>query len=192
MDQNPYQMPLPGDGSSAPLPAFTASASAEIQKLEGELKNQAGWMYWIAGTTVVNTFVILFEGNFNFLLGLFPTMFLSGMAIGMREELGQNAFLGAALVAVAFTFVAAGIFIALGYFGAKRHTWAFIVAFILYLIDTLLYGALAAFAQGGAGQGEILSIIMHGLALVFLFNGMNTSRKLNQLMAQQSQTVQPY
>lgn len=184
MDQNPYQMPMPGDGSSAsaPLPAFTASASAEIQKLEGELKNQAGWMYWIAGTTVVNTFVILFEGNFNFLLGLAPTQIACGLALGMREEFGQNAFLGAALVAVVFTLVAAGIFIGLGYFGSKRHTWAFIVAMILYALDTLIFLAL----------GEILSIILHGLALVFLFNGMNTSRKLNQLMAQQSQTVQPY
>lgn len=185
MDQNPYQTPVPGEPttSSTGFPAFpqvTPSAHAEIQKLDGELKNQAGWMYWIAGTTVVNTFVILFEGNFNFLLGLAPTQFASGIALGMREEFGQNAFLGAALVAVVFTLVAAGIFVALGYFGAKRHTWAFIVALILYSLDTLIFLAL----------GEILSIILHGLALVFLFNGMNSSRKLNQLMAQQSQTVQ--
>jgi len=182
MDQNPYQMPLPSNGASAPLPAITASASAEIQKLEGELKNQAGWMYWIAGTTVVNTFVILFEGNFNFLLGLAPTQIVCGIALGMRKEFGQDAFLGASLVAVVFTLVAAGIFIGLGYFGSKRHTWAFIVALILYSLDTLIFLAL----------GEILSVILHGLALVFLFSGMNSSRKLNQISAEQAQTVQPY
>ncbi len=169
MDQNPYQP------SENPLymPDVTPSATADRLKLEGEMRNSVGWFYWIAGTTVVNTIVILFEGNFSFLLGVSLPQFASGIALGLREEFGQQTFLIAAVVAVAVTLLVAGFFAGIGYFAGQRHTWAFILGTVLYAIDTVIFLLL----------GEFMSVALHGLALVFLFQGILTCRKINHIDA---------
>lgn len=161
---------LPASPAGAPPFPPTAEAAGEIKsleklKLENQLKGGASWFYWIAVLSMINTVIILiFGGSWNFIVGLGITRFIDAIANELAKGLGNLT----KIVAFVLDLFIAGIFVAFGYFAAKRKNWSFIVGMILYMFDGLLFLLVMDF----------LSIAFHALVLFFMFRGLQANRKL--------------
>lgn len=138
-------------------------------RIEREFKSGAGWFYWIAGLSLINSVIVLFEiGGWNFVFGLGITQIVDGISIGLSAEFESVVIKGLAL---AIDFIIAGIFILFGVFANKRHQWAFIVGMALYALDTIVFILVQ----------DIFSILFHVFALYFIFRGFKASKQLTEL-----------
>lgn len=158
-------LPELGLGTGAPSPAgpvrvnvttaATMAAPAEVDPaLAAQIKNGAGWFYWIAAFSIINTVLTLTGATWGFAIGLGITSLIS--AIG--ESAGGGASSG---IAAAVNFLAAGVVAAFGFFAGKRQTWAFIVGMIAVGLDTVLTGLFQ----------QWLSLALHIWALISMFIG---------------------
>lgn len=118
---------------AASLPGQALDA-AEAEDLDKKIKTGGAWLYWIAGLSIVNSVIILTGSNWGFVLGLTLTQVIDIVCRGIATELGVAAMIFALVLDLAI----AGFFIALGVFARRRQTWPFVVALVLYGIDTLL------------------------------------------------------
>ena len=125
--------------------------------LEHAVGSGAGWFYWIAGLSLINTIAALAGTSWRFVIGLCATEILSSMAT--MEE-----FVAIKPLAIAMNFIILVVYALLGVFSRKGQSWAFVVGFIFYALDTavLLWVGLAS---GDIGEVAI-NLIFHALALV--------------------------
>jgi hypothetical protein len=130
------------------------------------------WFYWIAGLTIINTIISLTGGGISFSVGL---------AFAKVVDAVGQALVGPARYALVLVdLIIAAVFVMFGVLGGKGQTWAILTGTILYVLDGLLLIGLVATGQVTAG---ILGFIIHGLAIYYLFQGSNASRKLAALRA---------
>ena len=129
-------------------------------KLENQLKSGAGWFYWIAGLSLVNTAIFIFGGQWNFIMGLGLTQVVDAVAVPMGQ--------GGKIAAVIIDLLIAGMFVGFGVMAAKRDTWAFIAGMIIYALDSIIF----------IMDGDFLGIAFHALALWFIFGGLKAHRQL--------------
>jgi hypothetical protein len=154
-----------------------ADESAEEQallahrgQLTAKMKNGGNWFFWIAGLSVVNTVILLAEGDRQYMVGLGVTQFVNGFALAMAKQAPETTT-AAKVAALVFTLMASAVVAAFG-FGARRGlTWLFAIGMGLYLFDGLL---LAAFQ-------DWLSAGFHLFALGCMFGGLRAARELNAL-----------
>jgi hypothetical protein len=139
----------------------------ERQQLEQRMKSGANWFYWIAALSLVTSFISLAGGTWAFLVSLGVTQLADAVANVGAERLG----VGVKIVALVFDLVAAGLFALFGYFAGKRHTWAFIVGMLLYLLDALVCLLI----------GFWLGLAFHAFALYSIFNGYKAATRLAEL-----------
>ena len=126
-----------------------------VSRMVASGRAQAGakWFYWIAALSMINSMVVLFGGNFHFVIGLGITSFVDALA----KRLGSA---GSILDIIINGFVA-GIFVLFGYFATKAQKWAFAVGISLYLLDGILL----------LGTRDFLSIGFHAYALFAICRG---------------------
>ena len=144
---------VPPTPMTVPLPAHDPA-------LEQQLKSGAGWFYWIAALSLVNSIMALTGSKWGFALGLGVTQIIDAAA---------SSFAGAGQ-AIAFTLdlLAAGLLVLFGVFGNKRHVWAFVVGMVLVGLDTVLTGLLLMW----------MSLAFHVFALFCIFKGYQACRAL--------------
>jgi hypothetical protein len=130
----------------------------------------ARWFFWIAALSMINSIVILANGHWNFLAGLGITQFISGLAVGLSEQLGT----AATVIAVALDLMVALIFVSLGLFAQKRHTWAFILGMVIYGLDGLIFLLVQ----------DWLAIAFHAFVLYGIYRGLSANLKLSSLEAE--------
>jgi hypothetical protein len=146
--------PLP---SSPPAPFAPA---ANDPALAQRMKSGAGWFYWIAGFSVVNTICVLTNQTWGFALGLAATAYLD------REASATGT--GAALVPIILNVLVVTMVVLFGFFAGKGHTWAFIVGMVVLAIDTALTGLFQMW----------MSLALHLFALFCIFAGYRACRTL--------------
>ena len=149
-------------GTAAAIPAASAVNIAELEK---RIKSGAGWFYWIAAFSVVNSVAAVTGGSFGFVLGLSLTQLIAAMAKG------------ADAIGLAVGIVAAGFLVVLGIFANKKMTWAFLVGILLYGLDTALT-VFFAIVEGAMWLG----VAIHVWALICLIAGMRANLKYHQLL----------
>jgi hypothetical protein len=132
---------------SAPNPAPNLVAAAHVS-------NGAKWFYWIAGLSLVNSLVVLFGGDFHFVVGLGITSVVDVLA----KQAGSA---GTVLDIVINGFVA-GIFVLFGAFALKAQKWAFLAGMALYALDGLLLLTVM----------DIFSVAFHAYALFAIYRGL--------------------
>lgn len=165
--------------SDAPVPAndpvqgIEGQKAEELAQLVNRFQSGASWFYWIAGLSVVNSVIMLFEGQWSFIIGLGITQAVDGI---MREVGGS-----APIVGFVIDLVVAGIFALFGVLAHRRHTWAFWVGMLLYTLDGLLFVLV----------GDLPGIGFHALALYFIFNGLTAHNKLRELEAMRPVVAAP-
>lgn len=138
----------------------------DADELQAQVNSGANWFFWIAGLSLINTVIALAGADFSFAIGLGITQIFDGVAAAIAEESATPAL---KFIAVALDLIAIAAFVGLGFLGRARHSWAFIVGIVLFGLDTIFF--LLAFA--------VLGIIIHGLAIFYLFRGMTAARELN-------------
>jgi hypothetical protein len=126
--------------------------------LTQRMKSGAGWFYWIAGFSVVNTICVLTGQNWGFALGLAATAYLDGMAAGMGS--------GASLVPIILNVLVVTMVVLFGFFAGKGHAWAFILGMVVLVLDTALTGLFEMW----------MSLALHLFALFCIFAGYRACR----------------
>jgi len=114
----------------------------------------ANWFYWIAGLSLVNSLVVIFGGQFHFVVGLGITSIVDELAKGVGSA--------GTVLDLVINGTVAGIFFLFGSFAGKSHKWAFLVGMVLYGLD----GLLLLLAR------DILSIGFHVYALYAISRGL--------------------
>lgn len=144
----------------------TEQSPSDDSELRRRLASGAHWFYWIAGLSLVNSIVSLFDGNWNFAVGLGVTQIFD--ALGKIEvQEGSGDWLK--YVFFVINVFAAATFALFGIFASRGQIWAFITGMILFALD----GLILVFV------GDILGVIIHALAIYFLFRGLSATRQLH-------------
>lgn len=150
-------------------PLVTESTLIQQQiKLENQLKGGANWFFWVAGLSLVNTVVFLFDGTINFVVGLGITQIIDGLALYISTELNPEIALFIQIVGLGINLIILGIFVLFGVMARKRKNWAFVTGMILYALDVLIL----------IWASDLLSILFHAFALYGMFQGLRAVRKL--------------
>jgi hypothetical protein len=152
------------------------SSVEEKLKLENRFKNGAGWFFWIAGLSLVNSVILMVGGQWNFLIGLGITQVIDGIATGIAAEAGVDAATIIKILAFIADIVVAGIFVIFGVLAIRRYKFSFIIGMILYALDGLIFLMVPDF----------LSIGFHLFVLFGLYSGLQAHKKLYEM--EQSRT----
>ena len=129
------------------------------------------WFYWIAGLTIITSFITFFGGGIRFLISMGITQFIDAVA----TQLGG----AAQVVALVLDIIVTGVFALFGYLAGKKMLWAYIAGMVVFLLDGILSLALV----------DVVGIIAHAVVLFFLFRGFQAGQSLislEQLMAEQA------
>lgn len=151
-------------------PTSQDNFAIERENYQSQLANGANWFYWIAALTLITTLIQVFGGNFSFAIGLGITQIVEGISQGASEELGGGMGIVRMIgIIIQVAFIA--IFALFGFLANKAWTWVFIVGMVVYALDGLIF----VFA------GSIIGIIIHVVALYYLFMGVSAAWNLNKL-----------
>jgi hypothetical protein len=146
------------------LPGFVLQ---EKVNLEAKLHSGARWFFWIAALTMINSIIVVMNGNWSFLAGLGITQIIDGLALNISGQVGSAAI----AIALILNATVAGVFVLFGLQAGKRQNWAFIIGMILYALDGLIFVLAEVWASAG----------FHVFALICIFLGLRASLKLNEL-----------
>ena len=146
-------------------------------KIEKQFQSGAGWFFWIAGLSLVNSAILLSGSEWGFIIGLGITQIIDAFGLAIAEEVG----LAGKIIAFVFDVFAAGIFVLFGIFAKKKHKWAFIVGMILYALDGLIFLLVKDF----------LSIGFHIFALLCIYSGFKAIKKLKEIEEREIVESQP-
>ncbi|HEY0429202.1 MAG TPA: hypothetical protein VGC76_15585 [Pyrinomonadaceae bacterium] len=141
--------------------------TADKIELLSRIRSGAGWFYWIAGLSIINSAILLFGGRLNFIIGLGFTQLVDGILIGASG--GEPGNVGVLrIIGFVLDLVIAGIFILIGVFSAQAQVWAFLVGIIFYSLDAVLYLLI----------GDFLPFGFHVFALFFIVRGFLAARQI--------------
>ncbi len=131
------------------------------------------WFYWIAALSLVNSIAAMSNSDFGFVIGLGMTQFIDGIALALAKGASGDMVIAAKACAFVADLVVSGLFVLFGAFARKGHDWAFMLGMICYGADALLYVLTANW----------IAIGFHGLALFFIYRGMQAHKQLAALRA---------
>jgi hypothetical protein len=156
------------NGMTAPLEGAQA---ADMARQIRAFKNGANWFYWIAGLSVVNTLISLFQGTLGFIFGLGITRIVDAIAALIVED-GTLPVRVIQMIALGVSVFFAGICFLFGWLANQGRSWAFIVGMFLYTLDGLLLALIH----------DWLSVGFHGFTLFCMFQGYAALRKLRTMV----------
>lgn len=171
------QLPIP---PSVP-PSSTAGAAtsdAQAEELLKKMRNGAGWLYFIAGLSLVNTLLVVFNADRHFGVGMAFTLFVDALAGEILKENPDQVTIVRTIELIIDTFAITAC-AATGFFCMRGHRWAFIVALALYGLDTLLS---LLFMR----DGMVVLGIIHVVALVYIGMGFAACLKIHKLAHQRA------
>ena len=137
---------------------------AERGALEARAASGAGWFYWIAGLSVINSIVAATGSSWGFMAGLGLTQVIDGI--------GQSIGTLAKPVTLVLDGMVASVFVGLGWW-ARKKTWVYATGMALYALDSIVF----------AVAGDWIGFGFHGLVLFFLWGGFTARRALDALPA---------
>jgi hypothetical protein len=155
-----------------------AAAAVEFEKQRRTFSSGANWFYWIAGLSIVNSVVSLFQGDWSFIVGLGVTQVIDAIAAAIAEDASGGVGI-IRIVALVVSISFAGLFAGFGWLANRGLGWAFLVGMVLYALDGLLF----LLVQGW------LSLGFHVFALVCIFKGYQSLRLLRQTAPPQPETA---
>jgi len=149
--------------------------------LVAQLHTGANWFYWIAALSVVNSLVIAFGAEWNFVVGLGITQVIDIVAMLVAQDLDPTAAMVLTGIALAISVTIAGMFAGMGYLANRAHTWVFIIGMLIYAGDGLLFLLFQ----------EWLSVGFHAFALFGLFSGLKAAQQLKTYAVDQQFQLAP-
>jgi len=162
--------------NEAPAPGGASAQSAERRQLEAKFRGGANWFFWIAALSIVNSVILLAEGDRQFVVGLGITQVANGIALEVVKQHPETSMIVKG-IAFAFTCLAGGFFAAIGAGSRKGWIWVFAIGILFYILDALL---LLLFQ-------DWMSFGFHLFALFGIFGGLSACRKLQAMELAQSE-----
>lgn len=144
-----------------------------IPALKSKLKGGINWFYWIAGLSLLNSFLYFVKADLSFVIGLGITQVANVIFDQSALRLGAEYSTSAIIVSLGFSFIMSVFFLAMGILGRKRHAWAVIFGMVLYSLDGILLAVMHIWLDAG----------FHMLALYGLFRGLQAIYQLKKLEA---------
>lgn len=164
---------LEADADAEAAPDNPASdrelATSLLTRLVGR---SAAWFYWIAGLSLVNLLTAIFDSSWNFSLGLGFSQLLYQQGKVLQ---GLNAPTGGILVMYLGCIGSIAFIAACGYFARKPSVFVFTVGMVCMALDSLIFLLASNF----------LAVLIHAVALYFLYRGMRGARLLRLLQETQ-------
>lgn len=151
-------------------PNPTAEEIETRLKLNAKLKSGAGWFYWVAALSVINSIIILANGEWSFLFGMGITQLVDGVVLGIFDG-SVNTPASAKFIGLGLVVLISSIFALFGWQGNKRAKWAFLVGMVLYGLDALILLSVS----------DYLGIAFHFWVLFGLFAGYRACNELEKL-----------
>lgn len=171
MSHNPEQREgLTTLGLTDNQPGDQAAVAAIAEGHRQQALSGANWFFWIAGFSIINTIVLLAQGEWNFLIGLGVTQLIDGVAFVAAENLGK----AATALALFLDAMVAGFFIVMGLMARRGFGWAFVLGMIAYALDALIFLYVR----------EWPNIAFHAFALFFIYRGFAANGQLQRLQAE--------
>lgn len=128
------------------------SPPRSVTKNKDSLRSSAKWFYWIAGLSLLNSIINLYNGDFTFVIGLGITqIFDAGTRYGGLVQ----------MITLAINLIISGTYLAIGYYASRWVSWVFLTGIILYSLDTLIV----------LGVHDFPLILFHCIALFALVRG---------------------
>lgn len=139
----------------------------------------ANWFFWIALFSLVDLIFSLFGIGWGFAVGLGVSQVFDSIGATLFGR-GEGTWLNTAVILL--DLVVIGLFALFGYFARKANMMAFVTGLILYVLDTVIYifNGTIAIREFFNYSGAITGIIIHGVAIFFIFRGLLAARKLNE------------
>jgi hypothetical protein len=160
-----------------------ADAASNIEAQREQLLRQglsgADWFFWIAGLSLVNSAIVHFGGNVQFVVGLGVTFVADAFAHALADGASDSQKLLITGAAVGFSAVCSLIACLVGWLSRRRVLVVYALGMFVYLLDGLLYLAL----------GEWLCVAFHGFALFCMWGGFMAFRQLAALESQLEQSL---
>jgi hypothetical protein len=150
------------------------SASTEVNtqtleriRLDHRLKVGAGWFFWIAALTLVNTAMILInQHSVDFIIALGITQRIDAFFILLSSQM-----LVSNLCIIITTALCAGLFLFLGVRASQGQRWAFTLGMILYGLDSLFF----------IFQKDSIGLLFHVFVLLGLLGGLQALHEINSI-----------
>jgi hypothetical protein len=145
---------------------------AELAQLHARGTSGAGWFFWIAALSLINSVILLSGGDTHFVVGLGVTLIADVIASGIAE---QNPEIAGVAKGIAFGFdlFVAAIVCLFGWLSRRPVLPIFALGMILYLLDGLIY-VLA---------GQWMSVGFHAFVLLGMWNGFTAYRQMKAMKA---------
>jgi hypothetical protein len=156
--------------SSVPGQAQPGALQAEITDQFRRMQVGANWFFWIAGLSIFNSVIGLFNGSWGFLAGLGVTQFIDAFAKALSGKLGGVAI----AIALLLDLITAAVVASFGVMARRGHSWAFVLGLILYAVDGLLFLVVQ----------DWLSIAFHAYASYCIYRGLVAAKRLSELQPQ--------
>ncbi len=153
-------------------PKFSKKELSQIEqkiKLENIIKGSSTLVILIGAFSIINSLFIYTQSNINFIISLGMTQVIDHLLSGMNSP--QSGLTISLMVGLTVNFILSAFFILLGYLGRKHIKWAFIVGWILYLFDSIIY----------IYGGDFVGFAGHVFALAFIQKGYSTLKELSIL-----------
>ena len=181
MDQQPVE-PTPFD-TSADRPPEAAEPKtvtpdpldtlrAQLAQLHARGTSGAGWFYWIAALSLVNSVILLGGGDRHFVVGLGVTLVADSIAKAVAD---QNPDVATVAKGIAFGFdlFVAAILCLFGWLSRRPILPIFVVGMVLYLLDGLIYLLV----------GDWMSVGFHAFVLFGMWSGFSAYREMKKMKA---------
>jgi hypothetical protein len=128
-------------------------------QLEQQKTSGANWFYWLAGLSLVNSFLMYIGNSLHIVLGLGITQVIDGLMVQTDGTL--------ALLALFFDVCVAGMVAGIGYFAHQRQS-GFVVGMSVYGLDSVLFFL----------ASDWVGLLIHAFVLWCLWNGYVAAGKL--------------
>ena len=138
----------------------------EHNDLASRYKSGANWFYWIAGLTLVTSFLSFTGADWRFLISLGTTQVIDAMAAEFSDEGGTLK-----IIAMVLDVILAGVFVVFGVLANKKLLWAYILGMAIFVLD----GLVSLVVQDWIGA------IAHVVVLIFMVPGFMAGRKLVEI-----------
>lgn len=169
MSQTPTPSILPPPTS----PSAPSGAEHEGEELLRKMRSGAGWFFWIAALSLINSVMVLINADRQFGLGMAFTLLVDVFANEAIKE-HPDATVVIRIIELLFDAVAITGCVVVGIFAGRGHRWAFIVGLVLYGIDSLI----ALLLMFG---GDVILGIIHIVALAYIGIGFAACLKIHKL-----------
>ena len=161
------QTPIPNSGADPELSAL----QSQMLQLQAQGENGAGWFYWVAGLSLINSVIALVGGNMSFVVGLAITRVVDDIAWSAAAENPELTTIAKA-ASFGFAVLVAVVVAGFGWLSNKRIIPVFALGILLYALD----GALYVLTQ------DWLCVAFHAFALFNMWQGLVAYRRLSAIL----------